>query len=472
MNSIKKNLFYNSLYQLLVVLTPLITSPYVSRVLGAEGVGIYSYSNTIANYFMIFAMLGVSNYGNRSIARVRDDEEQRSKTFWSIYLFQLLFSSLIIILYMIYILFICKENIDIAIIQCLLVISAAIDINWFFFGMELFRITAIRSIIIKILTVISILLFVNESKDVWIYSLIMAITVLLNQFMVWPFLNKYVHKVKLTRKEIFVHFKPNLILFIPVIAISLYKYMDKIMIGNMSSMEQLGYYENAEKIINIPMSLITAIGTVMLPRISNLVSKGDNDSIKKINKNSIIVVTCISFVFVFGILGVSEYFIPIFFGEKFKPVIKLLYALTPTMVFISWANIIRTQYLLPNSKDMSYIISVFVGAVVNLLINILLIKEFGAWGASIGTFFAELSVTLVQIITVWKDMELKKCIKSIVPFFIFSFLMYLLIIDIYIVNDIMTIVIRICFGGVIYIGLSLIYILLLKKVKNKIFIEI
>ena len=463
MNSIKKNLFYNSLYQILVVLTPLITSPYISRVLGANGLGIYSYSYTIANYFLIFAMLGVMNYGNRSIAKVRSDRSKRSEVFWSIYLFQLIFSIVIITGYVGYIVFLCKENFNIAIIQILVVFSAAIDISWFFFGMELFKITAIRSIIIKIITVVGILIFVKSKSDVWIYCLIMSSSIFLTQLSVWPFLRKYVDWKKPKTKEIIRHFKPNLVLFIPVVAISLYKSMDKIMLGNMNTMTQLGYYENAEKIITIPMSLITALGTVMLPRMCNLIVEGSIERVKQLNENSFIFVTFMSCAFAFGILAVADVFIPAFFGNQFTPVIKLLVPLVPTMVLISWANIIRTQHLLPHSQDGSYIISVFVGAFINLIINILLIKQYGAMGAAIGTLIAEISVTVTQIIAVWNEMEFVKYIKNSIPFLIFSVIMYFSIKDIYITNDWLTVITRGILGAAIYIVLSSIYIYFFKK---------
>ena len=133
------------------------------------------------------------------------------------------------------------------------------------------------------------------------------------------------------------------------------------------------------------------------------------------------------------------------------------------MVLISWANIIRTQHLLPHSQDGSYIISVFVGAFINLIINILLIKQYGAMGAAIGTLIAEISVTVTQIIAVWNEMEFVKYIKNSIPFLIFSVIMYFSIKDIYITNDWLTVITRGILGATIYIVLSSIYIYFFKK---------
>ncbi|WP_192986675.1 oligosaccharide flippase family protein [Carnobacterium mobile] len=458
MNSLKKNFVYNLIYQMLVVITPLITSPYISRKLGAEGIGIYSFTYTIANYFLIFAMLGVTNYGNRSIAKVRNDKLKRSKTFWSIYFFQLFLSIISSIIYIIYLVFLNNVNLIIAIIQILLVLSAVVDISWLFFGLELFKITTIRSIGIKIVTVFSIFIFVNDPSDLWKYTLIMVGSIFMLQAIMWPFLKKYITWIKPNLSEILVHIKPNIILFIPVIAISLYKWMDKIMLGYLGNMTDLGYFENAEKIINIPISLITALGTVMLPRMSHLVAQGDISTSRSINEKSMLFVIFMSSGMSFGIVAVSDAFVPLFFGNEFLPAIQIIKFLAPTMILISWANVIRTQYILPNSKEKGYIVSVFSGATVNLIINIILIPNFGAVGAAVGTLCAELTVTIVQTIVVWKEMDFIKYIKNGIPFIIFGLFMYLLVIIINFNSLFITVVIQIVVGAIIYLILSSIYL--------------
>ena len=281
MSNVKKNFIYNIMYQILVMILPLITAPYIARVLGTEGVGIYSYTYSVAYYFVLFAMLGLNNYGNRQVAKVRDDKDKLSKTFISIYCMQLITSAIMILCYIIYLMFFIKENLNIAIIQIIYLISTAFDINWFFFGLEKFKLTVTRNTIIKILTVICVFIFVKTRDDLYKYTLIMSIGTLISQLMIWPFVKKSVKFVKISIKDIFKHIKPCLILFIPVIAVSLYKIMDKVMIGNMSTMEQVGLYENSEKIVNILTALITALGTVMLPKISNLLANGEKEKSKQ-----------------------------------------------------------------------------------------------------------------------------------------------------------------------------------------------
>lgn len=414
MKSIKVNFIYNSLYQVLVLIIPLITTPYISRILGPENTGIYSYTQSVAYYFIMIAMLGINNYGNRTCAAYRDNREVLSYKFWSIYIFQLIMSICTIILYLSYIYFIDIENKIIALIQSLYVISVAFDINWFFFGIEEFKLTTIRNSLVKILTVILILLFVKNKEDLWIYTIIMSAGTLISQLVIWTFLNRYVDLRKIAIKDIIQHIKPNLILFIPVLAVSLYKVMDKIMIGILSDMIQGGYYESSEKIVNLPIVLITSLGTVMLPRMSNLAAKKEIAKSKEYIENSMIFVLFFSIAFTFGLIGIAPVFVPIFFGIEFTECSKLICCLSPIIICISWANVIRTQYLIPNARDKEYIQSVILGAAINLLINLSLIPKFGSIGAVVGTVVAEVCVSISQTLSIKDELPFKKYIFYVI----------------------------------------------------------
>ena len=206
------------------------------------------------------------------------------------------------------------------------------------------------------------------------------------------FLKKEIAFVKVNKEDIVKHIKPVLVLFVPVIAISLYKIMDKIMLGYLINVVEVGYYEQAEKIINIPLGLITALGTVMLPRISSLISKGNDKIIKEYIKNSLKFMMFISFPIAFGLIAISSGFIPMFLGIAFTKSALILNYLSVTIIFLSIANVIRTQYLIPKEKDGIYIKSVILGAIINFIINLLLIPRYYSIGACIGTIFAEFSV--------------------------------------------------------------------------------
>ena len=258
MKSLQKNFLYNVLYQILLVILPLITAPYISRTLGATAVGVYSYTYSVAYYFLLIAMLGIGNHGNRSIAAVRDDRKKLDKTFSSIYSLQVITFSIAILAYAIYLVLFVKDNRLIVLLQLIYVTSGLFDIGWLFFGLEQFKLTVARNTLIKISTVVLMFVFVHKPSDLWKYTLIMSAGTLFSQAYLWLYVKKYVSFEKCSVKEITSNIKPVLILFIPVLAYSIYKVMDKIMLGNMSSYDQVGFYNNAEKIINIPMGIITA----------------------------------------------------------------------------------------------------------------------------------------------------------------------------------------------------------------------
>ena len=460
-SNIKKNFLYNVGYQILLLILPFITTPYVSRVLGTEGVGIYSYTYSVVNYFMLFAMLGLNNYGNRTIAKVRDDKEKLSKTFSSIYVLQCSTAIIVTLIYILYISVFDNKYFTFALIQIIYMISVFFDVNWFFFGLEKFKLTVTRNVIIKLLSLVSIFLFVKQKDDLSIYILIMALTTLISQLALLPFVRKEVKFVKVKWNDVKKHIKPNLILFIPVIAVSLYKIMDKIMLGNMVEIKYVGLYENAEKVVNIPMGIITALGTVMLPKMSNLIVNNQKDTIKKYIDKSMEFSLFLSVPLCLGIMSVAENFAPIFFGEEFIDAGILIKYLAITIIFITWANVIRTQYLIPNEKDKIYIISVFLGAIVNFIVNIILIPQFKAMGAVIGTIMAEATVMLYQTYRVRKELNIKRYVKLFFKYLYKGIIMYviLLMISLVIKEKVTLIILQVILGCIIYCLLNYKYIM-------------
>lgn len=467
MSSIKKNFMYNSIYQIMIMFIPLITTPYISRVLGASGVGSYSYAYSIANYYVLFIMLGLNNYGNRSIAKVRDNKIELEKTFWSIYSMQFVLGVIFNIIYLLYC-FTFSSNFNVSLAVSFYVISACFDVNWFFFGLEKFKLTVIRNTIIKILTTICIFIFVKESTDILIYCLIMTIGLLISQLALWPYILRNINFYKPTIKEITVHIKPNLFLFLTVIAVSLFKIMDKVMLGIMTTTTEVGYYESAEKIIAIPTALITSLGTVMLPRMTNMISNNSTQD-KKLIYWSMLFAMFISSSMCFGIMGVSKEFVPLFYGDGFEKCIDLFIILLPTCIFMAYANVIRTQYLLPHQMDKDYVISAFLGAGVNLTVNWILIPIHGCIGAAIGTFFAEAIVCLYQAYAVRKYLPIKKYFYKSLCFILAGIIMFLVIfnIDIGNISIFIKLFIKILIGVVLYFVILGIQILFRKYILKK-----
>lgn len=466
-SNVKKNIAYNCIYQILILILPFITAPYLSRTIGAEGVGTYSFSQSIAMYFTYITVLGLSNYGNRSIASVLDDKEERSKVFFEIYAMQLIMFCLSIVAYIIYIIFFSIDRFA-AILMVMWVLSSMLDINWFFFGMEQFKLTVIRNTCIKIVSVICIFVFVHSSEDVYKYIGIMTCSTLVSQCCLWPYMRKFVYFIKPDWKGIVRHFKPNLKLFIPVIAASMYNMMDKIMLGYMIDMKEVGFYENAEKIIKIIQSLIVAVGTVMLPRMTALFSQPQENVGNKyfdFSMEAVIIYVCAA---IFGILSVADVFTELYFGPGFEKTGLLLRLLIITVFFFGIGNVLRTQFLIPKEMDRIFITSSLIGAGLNLIVNVLLIPKFASVGASIATIFAEVSVCVYQFAMVREYINIFRYLPSIITYTGIGLFMYIILQQLPLIdNTFLYFGEQVLIGGIIYVSLVGISLLVKNKCRKK-----
>lgn len=456
--SLKVNIFYQIIYQILTLIVPLITAPYIARVLGKNGLGTYSYTYAITNYFVLFAMLGLLNHGNREIASNKQNKRKYSQIFWDIFAVHFFVSIVVLLIYFIVVFFTFHEYKRIALIQSLFIISAVFDISWLYFGLEKFKMTTLVSCINKVLTTGLIFLLVKQKDDVYIYTAIIAGGALFNNIVYWAYLKKNVIFCKPKFSSALKQVKPLIILFIPVIAVSIYKYMDKIMLGAMMTTADVGIYEAAEKFINLPMCVISAFGTVMLPRITNMQANEEGRKIKQYNYISMILVLFVSFGMAFGLAGITKVFIPWFYGEEFTGACSVLLILLPSIVFVSWANVIRTQYLLPNNKDKFYCVSVVAGAVMNLIVNALLIPTKGISGAAIGTTSAEAFVCLLQTFASKKEMDIKLYFYDGIPFFLAGMFMMIIIYNIQFGGAFFTVISRIVIGVIIYSMFSIVFL--------------
>ena len=298
----------------------------------------------------------------------------------------------------------------------------------------------------------------------------MSSATLFSQAVIWFFLKKYVKVVKPTIKESLSHFKPLVVLFIPVLAVSLYKYMDKILLGLLSTKTQIGFFENAEKAINIPTSIITAFGTVMLPKMSNMAKEGNIGKVKDYIQKSSELVMCIACALTFGMMGVARGFSVVFWGSEFEPCGNLIAALSVTIPFLSFANIIRTQYLIPQKMDFPYIVSVFMGAGINIVCNFILIPQYNALGSVISTIAAEMTVCIAQIFFVRKRLPVMKYIKDSLIFILFGVMMFFIVSLIGSSTvSVLSLLFQILVGAIFYTSCCLIYF---KITNNRIVLNI
>lgn len=399
MSSVKKNLSLQTAYQVLSTCMPLITAPYLARKLGAAQLGVFSYTSSIVAYFTLVAMLGTVNYGTRSIASVKDDRKKRNEVFSNIFFLQIIVTLITIVAYVVYLIFLCKENQTIAYIQGIALISCLFNINWLFFGVEDFQITVTRSIIIKILSVVLILLLVNQESDLWLYTLIMLGGTFLSNVILFVYLPKYASFTGVSFDTLKEHIRPNLVLFIPILAMTVYHTMDKTMLGVLSTYEQSGFYYNSDKVVQIPYMVINGIATVMLPRMSYLLADGKQKEADDLFVTTLEGVAAVCIAISCGIAAVANEFIPIFFGKGYEPCILITIVFTPILLIKGFAVIARTQYLIPMKMEKEFTKSVIGGAIVNLIMNLILIPKYGALGAAIATVIAEMVACVMQFLS-------------------------------------------------------------------------
>lgn len=456
--SVAKNYIYNLIYQILVLILPVITTPYLSRVLGAEGIGIYSYTISIVTYFILFGSLGIAMYAQREIAYVQDNKEKRSKIFWEIFILRTITLTISLIIF--YFTFAMTGEYCVYYrILILEIIGNILDISAFFQGMEEFKKIIKRNLIVKAISIISIFLFVKTADDLNKYLLIYVLSTLVGNLSLWFYLPKYIKRISLKRLEIKKHLKPTIVLFIPQIASQIYVVLDKTMIGILvEDKAEVGYYEQSQKIVKIILTLATSLGTVMLPRIASEFAKGKQEQIRKSILNSFNYIFLLSIPMMIGLVVITQDLIPWFLGEGFNKSIYITYAISPIMIMIGLSSVIGTQYLLPTKKQKQYTISVITGALVNLFLNFILIPHYLSIGAAIATVVAETSVTGVQFYFIRNDFKIKEILKMSLKYFIVAILMAIILL---IVNNILfykfSVIIRmildVTLGAIAYFGL-------------------
>ncbi|GEQ21166.1 hypothetical protein CBU02nite_16720 [Clostridium butyricum] len=450
--SLSKNFFYNLFYQVVTLFSPLITVPYVSRILGKNGIGIYSYTGSITQYFILLGTLGICTYGNRQIAYVRDNKENMSKTFWSI---TLLKATTTLIAFFIYLLVFGfnKEYGYIYLIQSINILAATFDISWFYMGLEDFKKTVTRNLIVKIICIISIFIFIQTPNDLSKYLLINVLMALLGNLVMWMYIPNIVSKVNINFEDIISHFYPTLKLFIPQIAVQIYSILDRTQLGILSNVSEVGLYEQSQKIIRLVLGLLTCTSAVMLPRMSNIFAHGDFKKMNRYLNTSLKATSYICIPMAFGLIGISKEFVPWFFGKDFLDVSYLLVVLTPILFFIGMSSIMGNQYLLPSNQTKVYTISVTSGSIINVILNFILIPKFQAIGTCISSIVAEFTVMFIQYIILRKNIDIKNLSKSISKYIISSTIMLIVVrlIGLYMQSKVITTVVQIIVGSIIYI---------------------
>lgn len=455
MNKVVKNYLYNLSYQILILIVPLITTPYVSRVLGAKGVGTFSYTNSIVQYFILFGCIGLNLYGQREIAYVQHEKDKRNKVFWELVILRIITVSISIIVFY-FTLASHGKYAPVFFIMCLDILASMVDISWFFQGIEDFKKIVVRNFIIKIIGVALIFLFVKSSDDLLLYIMCQSATLFLGNISMWAYIPKLVDKIIVKELEIKKHIRPTIVLFLPQIAISIYTILDKTMIGFLTgSEEEVAYYEQGQKIVKIVMTFVTSLGTVMMPRVANLFKQNEMEKVKNYLAKSFRFVFFLSFPMMFGLIAVSGNIVLWFFGSGYDKVVPNMMVIAPILVIIALSNLMGNQFLLPTGRQKEYTLSVVTGCVVNFVLNLLLIPFFLSIGAAIATVIAETSVTGVQVYFTRKDFKFGEIISSNKHYIISSLIMFVptYLLAKILPSNIINTFICVAVGGLIYVGL-------------------
>lgn len=453
--SITKNYIYNLIYQITAIIVPLITTPYVSRVLGAEAIGVYSYTLSITTYFILFGTLGIALYGQREIAYLQENKKERSKVFWEILILRGITLTISIIFF--YISFgIYNEYKIYYRILLLELCTYFIDISWFFQGIEEFKKTVLKNIMIRIISLMSVFIFVKSSNDLIKYFFIYVLSNFVGNLSLWAYVSKYVEKVKVGELNIKKHIRPTFELFIPQIAVQLSNVLDRTMLGYIiNDKSEVGYYEQTQKYIKVLLTIESSLITVMIPRVANSFIKGEKEKLNKYISKSIKFIIFLALPMIFGTIGIIKQFVPIFYGNGYEKVGNIILIICPILLFVGLSNVLGTQYLLPTKQQKKYTISVVIGAVINFLLNTVMIRRFGAYGAALTTCFAEFTVLIIEAYMIRKEFNLIYEMKKIYKYLLSALTMFCAIkcIDIFDINIFCNIILKVILGIIVYLGM-------------------
>ena len=402
MPSVKSNIILNGINTLTGIVFPIITFPYAARVLSPDGIGAVNFLNSIIGYIVLLTSLGIPMYAVKEIAKYRDDNRQRDKIAVEIIILSTLLclSGYIAVWALAELVPQIHRQAALFYILSLTIIFTSIGVNWFYQGIEDFKFITIRAIIIRTLAAAALFIFIRSKADLLIYGMIVVGSTVGNNFINFIHLRKHIDwgVIKLRELKIGRHLKPAVQVFILNLIISLYIQLNSVMLGFMSGDEAVGYFTAGTKITHIALTIITSLGTVLLPRCSHLLQVGNHEGFTTIIRKSLNLTLALSLPMTAGLMLLAVPITMIFCGEEYVESISILYLNAPVVIFIALTNVMGIQVLYPMNKIRIVIMSVSGGAVFNMLLNLILIPPYGAVGAAISTLIAEFVVLVTQLL--------------------------------------------------------------------------
>ena len=394
--SIKKNIALNTAYQMFNLFFPFVTAPYLSRVLGADGIGIYSFTNSIATFFTMFATIGIWVYGTREIARVRDNKVELSRLFWEIEITIIAFTTASVLIWLIWIFYAPDYNI-IYLILTITLFNTIADISWFFAGIEQFKYIILRNSLVKIAGIVFIFVLIKEKSDLALFVFLMASTTLIGSICMWIYIPQIIQKTDWKTIHLKKHFKESFIYFIPALATSTYTIFNKILLNILGGdIRENGYYEQATKIILMAQTLTyVALNNVMTSRLSYLFMGNKKEEIQDRIDKSLHYILFMGMGMTFGLIAISPTFIPWFFGSEFADAIPIMQLFCPLIFISSISNCLDYHYYTPaglKKKCAKYLVA---GAIVNIISNLMLTPQLGAKGTVASFLLTESTITML-----------------------------------------------------------------------------
>lgn len=434
----------------------LITTPYITRILGAENLGRVDYVSSIIQYFIFFTALGIPNYGIREIARTRDNEYERTKAVIELGMILIITTTIgyIILFFLLNSIMIFKELKTLIQIMSIWILFNNIGFEWFYQGIENQVYITMRFIIIRFIVLVLMFLFIKNSNDYLVYGIIVVLMDSGSNILNLINIRKYLSfkNINLKKIDLFKHIKPIFIIFIASLSTSIYLQLDVVMLGNVNE-KIVAYYTVPNKLIRLVMIVITALGTVLIPRISNCIKNNDIENYKKYVNYSIKYILMLSIPSVVGIFLLADNIIFIMAGEKFIESILTMRILVFILFIVGIAYFLGFQLLYPHGLEKYYTYSVTIAAIINFIFNYIMIPKYYQNGAAIGTIIAELTGVMLMLyftrnylkeIEFYNLKNLKYFISSIIMGLIILFIKYLNI------GNILTILMSISLGSIIY----------------------
>lgn len=401
MNKVLKNFIYNGTYKLLVILIPIVLTPYLTRTLGSTKLGIDSYVTSIVTIVQLFGTLGINIYSSREIAKKRDDKTQLTNLYYEL---QTIRWTMALLVTTGYALFASMHEYRVYfLIQALTLVSYCIDVTWLFTGLEEMKLPVTRNIIIKITQTILIFCLVKDESDLVVYILIVAISNTISALCMYTQVGKKVGKYNRKELNIKQHIKPVVALFLPQVASTIYVQFDRTMIGLLSDdISFVSIYDKAENIIKIPLQFTAAATAAVLPRVAYEHSQGNRDGLKKLLETEMKYVMLFLIPCVAGMIVVADALCVTYLGNGYAASAAVMKVLAPVIFIIGLGEIFGVQLLVAVNEVKGLTISYGGGAIANLIFNSIFIPMWNAKGAAIGTLAAEGMVIIIQIIVARK----------------------------------------------------------------------